>query len=100
MQNANETTRIPGILERRDVSILLSAVLFASNFLSFYFIWLFVFPAITGLMRVAMCWVGAYALTWMMTYVTKGVSRLVLTLIMLGVQYVIFQYRAQSIRSF
>lgn len=93
MEPTTEATKKPGILERRDVSIILSAVLFVINFLFFYFIWVYTFPDIKGLMRIALCWVGAYALTWVMTYVTKGVSRLILTIIMIGVQYLVFHYR-------
>lgn len=93
MENAKEATQNSSILERRDVSIILSAVLFVINFMCFYFIWLYAFPGITGIMRLILCWVGAYAFTWLMTYMTKGVSRLILTLIMLGVQYMVFHYR-------
>lgn len=93
MQDLKETTKNPGVLERRDVAIILSAVLFGINFLLFYFIWRYAFPGITGIMRVVLCWTGAYALTWVMTYVTKGGARLILTLIMLGVQYFVFHYR-------
>jgi len=93
MNKAKEVTLKTGISERRDVAMILAAVLFAINFLGFYCIWLIVFPEMTGIMRVVMCWVGAYALTWIMTYLTKGVSRLILTLIMIGVQYIIFHYR-------
>lgn len=92
-----QTTKEPGnsksILERRDVTIILSAVLFITNFLLFYFIWLYAFPGITGILRLIFCWIGAYAFTWLMTYMTRGLARLVLTLIMLGVQYLVFYYR-------
>lgn len=85
--------RITAMLERRDVAILLSAVLFVINFLLFYFIWLYVFPDLTGMTRMAVCWVGAYAMTWAMTHFAKGLTRLILTLLMLGVQYLVFHYR-------
>lgn len=87
------TSSQTGILERRDVSIILSAVLFIINFLLFYFIWLYAFPEMTGIMRIVFCWGGAYALTWLMTYMTKGVSRLILTLIMIAVQFLVFHYK-------
>ncbi len=94
MQQEKEVAQNRNISDRRDVAIILSVVLFALNFIFFYFIWLSIFPEMTGALRVVVCWVGAYALTWFMTYVTKGVSRLVLTLIMLGVYYLIFHFRA------
>ena len=87
------TSSQTGILERRDVSIILSAVLFIINFLLFYFIWLYAFPGMTGIIRIAFCWLGAYSLTWLMTYMTKGVSRLILTLIMIAVQFLVFHYK-------
>lgn len=93
MQNTIKTTRDTDFAGRRDVAVILSGVLFVGNFFCFYFIWLNLFPEITGIMRIAFCWVGAYALTWFMTFVTKGVARLILALIMLGVQYVIFHYQ-------
>jgi hypothetical protein len=88
-----EPTGTKSILERRDVSLILSAVLFVINFLLFYFIWLYAFPDMTGIIRVVLCWGGAYAMTWLMTCMTKGLARLILTLIMLGVQYLVFHYR-------
>ena len=93
IQTTKESTGKKSILERRDVAIILSAVLFVINFMFFYFIWMYAFPGITGIMRVIFCWVGAYAFTWLMTYMTKGLARLILTLIMLGIQYVVFHYR-------
>ncbi|MBL0226881.1 MAG: hypothetical protein IPQ16_15345 [Geobacteraceae bacterium] len=93
MQKEQESSRNLNISERRDVAIILAGVLFVINFLCIYFIWSFIFPEITGILRLVLCWIGAYSMTWFMTYVTKGVSRLILTLIMLAVQYVIFHYR-------
>lgn len=93
MQTVKETTGPKSVFERRDVTIILSAVLFVINFLFFYFIWLYAFPAITGIMRIVFCWVGAYAFTWLMNYMTKGVWRLILVLIMMGVQYLVFHYK-------
>lgn len=81
------------ILERRGVGILLSAVLFATNFLLMYFIWFSVFNDITGLARIALCWVGAYALTWVMTFLAKGAARLILTLLFLGLLYFVFMHQ-------
>ena len=75
MQTTTDPNSKKSILERRDVTIILSAVLFVINFMLFYFIWLYAFPDMTGIVRVVFCWVGAYAFTWLMTYVTKGVAR-------------------------
>jgi hypothetical protein len=93
MQATNDASYKRNMLERRDVTIILSAILFVINFMCFYFIWLYAFPGITGIMRLLLCWVGAYAFTWLMTYMTRGVWRLILTVIMLGVQYLVFHYR-------
>ena len=93
MQKSNKTAEVLSILERRDVSMILSAVLFGTNFILFYFIFFNVFKDITGLLRLALCWVGAYAMTWTMTYMAKGTTRLVLTLILLGVLYIVFRYQ-------
>ncbi len=89
----DEVTQNLKIAERRDVAIILSVVLFVINFLLFYFIWISAFPEMTGILRVVLCWIGAYALTLVMTYMTKGVARLILTLVMMGVQYMVFHYR-------
>lgn len=83
----------PPFFDRRYVTIILSAVLFVINFLFFYFLFIFILPEMTGIIRAVLCWVGAYALTWIMTYLFKGVSRFVLTLIMIALQCVIFLYR-------
>lgn len=93
MQTKQETTGTKNVFERRDVTIILSAVLFVINFLFFYFIWLYAFPSITGIMRIIFCWIGAYAFTWFMNYMTKGIWRLFLVLFMMGVQYLVFHYR-------
>lgn len=82
------------ILEHRAIGIFLSALLFGTNFLLFYFIWQHAFPGITGIVRVGMCWVGAYAFTWMMTYVTKGIARLALALILMAVLFFVLNYKA------
>lgn len=93
METIKESTGKKSVLERRDVVIIMSAVLFVINFMCFYFIWLYAFPGMTGIMRLIFCWVGAYVFTWFMNYMTKGAARLVLTLIMLGVQYLVFHYK-------
>ena len=93
MKKTKDKTQGTPVLERRDVTIILSAVLFVINFMLFYFIWLYAFPDTKGILRVVLCWGGAYAMTWLMTCMTKGLARLILTLIMLGVQYLVFHYR-------
>jgi hypothetical protein len=80
-----KVTKEENIWERRAVSISLNAVLFMTNFFLVYFIWLLSAPEISGLGRLTVCWVAAYGLTWMMTYVTKGAVRLVLAILLLGV---------------
>lgn len=35
---------------------------------------------LTGLLRLALCWLGAYALTWICSYLANGKARLILTL--------------------
>jgi hypothetical protein len=80
-------------LKQRAVGILLNAVLFVTNFLLFYFIWLYAFPDITGLVRVGLCWVGAYVLTWIMASLAKGVTRLALAAAFLGILYFVFKYQ-------
>lgn len=71
--------------ERRTVAIPLNAVLFITNFFLVYFVLLMSFRDTAGLWRVIACWATAYGLTWMMTYLSKGVWRLFLTLLLLGV---------------
>jgi len=93
MQTKKETAGNKSVFERRDVTIILSAVLFIINFMFFWFIWQYAFPGITGIARLLLCWVGAYTFTWFMNYMTKGVWRLILTLFMLGVHYLIFYYK-------
>jgi len=80
-------------LERRPVGVFLNAILFISNFLLFYFIWLYAFPDITGILRVVLCWVGAYVLTWVMAYLAKGAARLALVAVFLGILYIVFKYQ-------
>jgi len=80
-------------LERRPVAIALNAVLFITNFFLVYFVLLLSFPEITGPWRVVSCWVAAYGLTWMMTYLTRGAGRLVLALLLLGVLLFVFTFQ-------
>jgi hypothetical protein len=93
MKKPHQQAESSGILERRPVGIFLNGVLFVCNFLLFYFIWLYSFPDITGLLRVVLCWVGAYVLTWVMALLAKGAARLVLAAVFLGILYVVFMYR-------
>ncbi len=93
MQKSKMTADGPNILERREVGIVLNAVQFVTNFILFYFICISVFPDITGLVRLVLCWVGAYTLTWIMTLLAKGAARLLLTLLFLGVLYIVFRYQ-------
>ena len=93
MQTIKESTGTKNVFERRDVTMILSAVLFVINFMFFWFIWNYAFPGITGIARLLLCWVGAYALTWLMNYMTKGVWRLFLVLFMMSVHYLIFNYK-------
>lgn len=93
MQKNEKPKGITAVLERRDVVILLSGVLFIINFMLFYFIWIYAFPEMTGFKRLLFCWVGAYAFTWFINRMTKGLERLILTLILLVVQYLVFHYR-------
>ena len=82
----------PKFMDRRGINIVISAVLFITNFLLVYFMYQKTFPEVAGFTRVAMVWLGAYAITWVMCYATKGLSRLVLSLIVLGVLYTVLMY--------
>jgi len=93
MKNPHQPAENRSFLEQRAVGVFLSAVLFVCNFLLFYFIWLHSFPDITGLLRVGLCWVGAYALTWVMASLAKGGARLALAAAFLVILYVVFRYR-------
>jgi len=93
-QSENTEIALPGLLESRAVSIILGAVLFATNFLLFYFIFTFTFKEeLTGLPRLALCWLGAYALTWIICYLAKGTARLALTLFFIGILCFTFMFR-------
>ena len=76
-------------MDRRGINIVISAVLFITNFLLMYFICLKAFPDITGIPRMLFSWVGAYAMTWFMSCFTRGVARLILSLIFIGVLYIV-----------
>lgn len=84
------TTHKQNILEQRAVSIALSIVIFITNFFLAYFSCLMLFPEWTGPWRVISCWVAAYGLTWIMTNLTRGVRRLVLSLILIGMLFLVF----------
>ena len=80
-------------MDRRGINLVISAVLFLTNFLLMYFICQRTFPEITGIFRLIMVWVGAYAMTWVMSYATRGLARLVLSLTFLGVLYIVLLYQ-------
>ncbi|MCM2357381.1 MAG: hypothetical protein NDI77_04480 [Geobacteraceae bacterium] len=83
----------PKFMDRREINFVISTVLFLTNFLLMYFICLRAFPDITGIPRVLLVWVGAYAMTWVMSYATRGLARLTLSLILIGVLYLVMWYR-------
>lgn len=83
----------PSFLERRYVAIFLNGILFVTNFLLFYFIWLYAFADITGLLRLVFCWAGAYSLTWIMSLMAKGAARLALVGVFLGILYFILMQK-------
>jgi hypothetical protein len=86
--------RLPGLLEHQATGYFLSAVLFATHFLLFYFICTFAFrDEFTGLIRLFFCWLGAYALTWICSYLAKGKARLLLTLFFVGILCAVFVFR-------
>lgn len=91
------TTKIPvdapRFMDGKWINFGISAVLFVTNFLLIYFVCQKTYPGIVGITRVVLTWVGAYAMTWVMSYGTRGISRLVLSLIMIGVLYGVFLYR-------
>ena len=72
-------------LERRSVSIPLNAVLFLTNFVIVSYLWRQSAPNLTGLGRLTLCWAAASGLTWLITSFAKGVVRLALTIILLGI---------------
>lgn len=80
-------------MDRREINFVISTVLFLTNFLLMYFICLRTFPDITGIPRLLLVWVGAYAMTWFMSYVTRGLTRLALSLILIGVLYFVLMHR-------
>ncbi len=83
----------PTFMDRREINLFISAVLFFTNFLLIYFVCQGAFPDITGLTRLVVVWVGAYAMTWGMSYATRGLARLALSLILIGVLYIVMMYR-------
>jgi hypothetical protein len=85
---------LPGILEHQATGIFLNAILFATHFLLFYFIFIAVFKdELTGLARIGFCWLGAYALTWICSYLARGKARFALTLLFIGILAVVFMLR-------
>ena len=83
----------PKFMDRQVINFGISAVLFLTNFLLMYFVCQRSFPGIAGIPRIILIWVGAYAMTWVMSYATRGLSRLFLSLTMLGVLYSVLLYR-------
>ena len=73
------------ILERRSVSMPLNAVLFLTNFVIVSYVWRQSAPNLTGLGRLTLCWAAASGLTWLITSFAKGIVRLALTILLLGV---------------
>jgi len=93
-QATKKEVRLPGFLEHQATGICLSAILFIVNFLLFYFVFISAFKEeLTGLVRLGFCWLGAYALTWICSYLAKGKARLLLTLVFIGILFVVFMFR-------
>jgi hypothetical protein len=93
-RSAKKEIRLPGLLEHQATGVFLSAVLFATHFLLFYFVFISAFQEeLTGLVRLGFCWLGAYALTWVCSYLTKGKARLVLTLLFIVILFIVFMFR-------
>lgn len=93
-QAAQNEVRLSRLLEHQSTGYFLSAVLFATHFLLFYFICIFAFEeGFTGLIRLALCWLGAYALTWICSYLVTGKARLILTLLFVCILVVVFMFR-------
>ena len=82
----NKEVRLPGVLEHQATGIFLNALLFATLFLLFYFVFIAVFKEeLTGLVRLGCCWLGAYALTWVCSYLAQGKARLLLTIFFIAI---------------
>ncbi len=77
--------RINTILERRSVGVPLNAVIFLTNIFIVSYLWRQSAPNLTGLGRLTLCWVAASGLTWMITSFAKGVVRLALAILLLGI---------------
>lgn len=93
-QSAQKEVRLPGLLEHQATGIFLSAVLFATHFFLFYFVFITAFnEELSGLLRLGLCWLGAYALTWVCSYLSKGKSRLALTLFFIAILGIVFMFR-------
>ncbi len=77
--------RINTILGRRSVGVPLNAVIFLTNIFIVSYLWRQSAPNLTGLGRLTLCWVAASGLTWMITSFAKGVVRLALAILLLGI---------------
>ncbi len=73
------------ILERRSVNVPINAVLFLANFVIVSYIWRQSAPDLVGLGRLTICWAAASGLTWMLTSYAKGIVKLALAILLLGV---------------
>ena len=80
-------------MDRPGINLAISAVLFLTNFLLMYFVCQRTFPGITGITRVIVVWVGAYSMTWVISYATRGMARLGVSLTLLGVLYTVLMYQ-------
>jgi len=90
----NKEVQLPGLLEHQATGIFLNAIQFMTHFLLFYFVFIAVFKEeLTGLVRLGCCWLGAYALTWVCSYLANGKARLVLTIFFIGILLVVFMFR-------
>ena len=90
----NKEVRLPGVLEHQATGIFLNALLFATLFLLFYFAFITAFKEeLTGLVRLGFCWLGAYAFTWVCSYLAKGKARLLLTLFFIAILCAVFVFR-------
>ncbi|MFA7404681.1 MAG: hypothetical protein WC007_11830 [Pelobacteraceae bacterium] len=85
---------MPGLLEHQATGVFLNALMFTTHFLLFYFVFISAFQEeLTGLVRLGFCWLGAYALTWVCSYLAKGKARLVLTIVFIGILGIVFMFR-------
>ena len=93
-EGMNKEVQLPGLLEHQATGIFLNAIQFMTHFLLFYFVFIAAFKEeLTGLVRLGCCWLGAYALTWVCSYLANGKARLVLTIFFIGILLVVFMFR-------